>query len=83
MYLASLLTVCSNRPLKNTTSALPVANGWANYLATTEKDDMEVHAKNQGKRKQQGDEFRPEIREVYKDLTGRKEVKMYEKVGGV
>jgi hypothetical protein len=62
---------------------LPVANGWANYLATIKKDDVAVFVKNQEKRKQQGDGFRPGIQEVYKDQSGRKEVKMYEKVGGV
>jgi hypothetical protein len=73
----------STAPQALSNGAPRAAVGWADFKARIEKDDEEMVAKaKEGLEKLGGDKFRPEIREMYRDKEGRKEVTVREKSGG-
>lgn len=62
---------------------LPPNNGWGNFFAQISLDDKRMAVENQKENGRLGGErFRPEIRETYKDQSGRKQVELHQKVAG-
>ncbi|KAI4961358.1 hypothetical protein J4E86_000386 [Alternaria arbusti] len=53
--------------------------GWDTFGELIKKDDQDLAAKNAQDRERQG-EFRPELREVYKDQRGQAQVTLHDKV---
>ncbi|KAF2023110.1 hypothetical protein EK21DRAFT_95172 [Setomelanomma holmii] len=64
-------------------AALPVNSAWGNYEAHIKQDDQNLVVKVKEDIKRNGGEtYRPEIKESYKDKSGKKETTVHEKVGG-
>ena len=53
--------------------------GWDTFGDLIERDDAELAAKNHQDRERHGD-FRPELRETYKDQRGQAQVTLHDKV---
>jgi hypothetical protein len=59
----------------------PQVNGWNNFANYIAQDDQEQKVKNRQERERQGDTFRPEILETYKNQRGQSHTTMHEKIG--
>ncbi|KAH9874429.1 hypothetical protein IAQ61_003618 [Plenodomus lingam] len=66
-------------PSKPGPIAPPLAKGWGNFEADIANDDRKVAMKAQQDRERLG-EFRPEIRETYKDQRGQAQTTLHSKV---
>jgi hypothetical protein len=61
--------------------APPSAKGWGNFAAIIAQDDQSLVAKaRQDRERSNGETYRPEIRETYKDQLGQAQVKVHDKV---
>jgi hypothetical protein len=68
-----------SRPGRNVRPAV-TGGGWDTFGDRIAQDDREKSLKNQQERERQGETFRPEIREVYKDQRGQAQVTIIDKV---
>lgn len=62
--------------------ARPAENGWGNFQAHIRNDDRAMRAKAEQARERLGTDYRPELRETYKDQKGNTENTLHQKIGG-
>ncbi|CAA9965108.1 hypothetical protein PTMSG1_08467 [Pyrenophora teres f. maculata] len=68
----------SSRPYRKVE---PISGGgWDTFGAIIKQDDEDTFTKNRQDQARQGEAFRPEIRETYKDQRGQAEVTLHDKV---
>jgi hypothetical protein len=68
-------------PVRRERSVLPTNTAWGNFAAVIKQDDQEKIAKaKEDEKRDAGATFRPEILESYKDLSGKSESTVHEKV---
>lgn len=65
----------SSRPVTAITGG-----GWDTFGELISKDDDEAKARNRQERERQGEAFRPELRETYKDQRGQAQVTLHDKI---
>ncbi|KAF9739563.1 hypothetical protein PMIN04_010777 [Paraphaeosphaeria minitans] len=61
----------------------PADKGWGNFQAHIRQDDIDIRAKAERERERVGTDFRPELRETFKDQKGNTETIMHVRVGGI
>jgi hypothetical protein len=61
----------------------PADKGWGNFQAHIRQDDLDTRAKAERERERVGTDFRPELRETYKDQKGKTETTLHPRVGGI
>jgi hypothetical protein len=60
--------------------APPSAKGWGNFAAIIAQDDQSLVVKaRQDRERSNGEKYRPEIRETYKDQLGQSQIKVHDK----
>lgn len=61
----------------------PADKGWGNFQAHIRQDDLDIRVKAERDRERVGTDFRPELRETYKDQKGNTETTIHARVGGI